>query len=218
MIKSRVSVFQKAEHIIEETDCGRGDTPSNQAFTREWFRAPVISLQEKAQCAFKACQWLLICCMCQYFNHDKRRISIFLCLESILLGLLPVAALSAGLCKGEGCDAWQPEEIYRSRRIVPASCAAITPPNPPNADITSYLSDGIQTFGLASKRLTLTKHCKLQWHTDQTIENTDIFIHQEIPDHTKHWSDLPNTLGHAFVYSIKQLKHLIEAIYNAGKL
>lgn len=32
MIGSRVSVFQKAEHIIEETDCGRSvnDTPSNQ--------------------------------------------------------------------------------------------------------------------------------------------------------------------------------------------
>lgn len=33
MIGSRVSVFQKVEHIIEETDCGRSanDTPSNQA-------------------------------------------------------------------------------------------------------------------------------------------------------------------------------------------
>ena len=27
-------------------------------------------------------------------------------------------------------------------------------PNPPNADITSFLSDGIQTFGLASVFLT----------------------------------------------------------------
>ena len=33
MIGSKVSVFQKVEHIIEETDCGRSanDTPSNQA-------------------------------------------------------------------------------------------------------------------------------------------------------------------------------------------
>lgn len=33
MIGSGVSVFQKGEHITEETDCGRSanDTPSNQA-------------------------------------------------------------------------------------------------------------------------------------------------------------------------------------------
>lgn len=73
-----------------------------------------------------------------------------------------MSALPEGLGGAEGFDAWQPKEIYRSRRIVPASCAAITPPNPPNADITSFLSDGIQTVGLASKSLTLTKHCKLQ--------------------------------------------------------
>lgn len=43
----------------------------------------------------------------------------------------------------------EPKGIYRSRLIVLASCAAITLPNPPNADITSFLSDGIQTFGLS---------------------------------------------------------------------
>lgn len=102
--------------------------------------------------------------MYQCLNHVKRQISrnIFLRLGSILLGLVPVAALSEGLGKGEGCHAWKPKGIYRSRRIVPASCAAITPPSPTNADITSFLSDGIQTFALASKSLTLIKHCKFQ--------------------------------------------------------
>lgn len=127
-----------------------------------------------------------------------------------------MAALSEGLGKGEGCHALQPKGIYRSRRIVPASCAAITPPSPPNADITSFLSDGIRTFGLASKSLTLNKHCKLQCHTDQTI-NLDprIFIHPEIPDHTKHCNDLPNISVHDFLHTAEQLKHLIATVNNA---
>lgn len=54
-------------------------------------------------------------------------------------------------------------------------------------------------------------------HTSNHI-NTDVFIHQEIPDHTKHRSDLPNTSGHGFLYATEQLQHLIEAVYNAGKL
>lgn len=58
-----------------------------------------------------------------------------------------------GLGGAEGFDAWQPKEIYRSRPIVPASCAAITPPNPTNADITGFLSDGIRTVGPGLREL-----------------------------------------------------------------
>lgn len=110
-------------------------------------------------------------------------------LESDLSKLL---ALPEGLGGDEGF-AWQPNEIYRSRHIVAASCEAT---NPPNADITSFLNDGIQTVEQGSE--SLTKHFK-----DEVIQML-IYLYIKHP-RAHFFYMLPSILNNSLKQRLKEI-------------